>query len=232
MISVCMATYNGEKYIEEQLLSIISEISENDEIIISDDGSTDNTLEIVKRLSDKYPFIHTIEGPKKGVVLNFENAIKHSKGDIIFLSDQDDIWVSGKVKRVMEVINNKQCYVVVHDASVVDTEGNQIYDSFYKFRNSRKGFIKNLVKNSYVGCCMAFKSEIKEKIMPFPDYVEMHDWWIGLVAELKYNSVFIDDKLIKYRRHGENVSSLDHYPLMRMIKNRLNLIKALIFHLK
>ena len=115
---------------------------------------------------------------------------------------------------------------------MVDAENNQIYDSFYSIRNSRKGFIKNLVKNSCIGCCMAFRAEIKEKILPFPENIEMHDWWIGLVSELKYNSVFINDKLIRYRRHGGNVSSLTHYPISRMIRNRINFLMAIILNLK
>lgn len=156
MISVCIATYNGEKYVCEQLESILKQIGNDDEVIISDDGSTDETLNIIKGFIEKeQKTIKLIEGPRKGV-------------------------------------------------------------------------IKNLIKNSYIGCCMAFKCEIKEKILPFPDGIEMHDWWIGLVSEMKYKSYFIDEKLIRYRRHGDNVSSLHHHPLKKMLGNRLTFIKELV----
>lgn len=230
MISVCIATYNGEKYVCEQLESILKQIGNDDEVIISDDGSTDETLNIIKGFIEKeQKTIKLIEGPRKGVIKNFENAIKNAQGDIIFLSDQDDIWEDNKVETMVDAFRkSNDYYVVVHDATVVDSNGEKIMDSFFATRNSKKGLIKNLIKNSYIGCCMAFKCEIKEKILPFPDGIEMHDWWIGLVSEMKYKSYFIDEKLIRYRRHGDNVSSLHHHPLKKMLGNRLTFIKELV----
>ena len=134
IISVAMATYNGEKYIKEQLDSILKQLNNNDEIIISDDGSTDNTINIINSYNDKR--IRIIEGPHKSVKQNFANAISNCKGKYIFLSDQDDIWLDYKVDTVLKVFETTNCTCVVHDAQVFDSNTNEvIMDSFFKFRN-------------------------------------------------------------------------------------------------
>lgn len=226
IISVAMATYNGEKYIKEQLDSILKQLNNNDEIVISDDGSTDNTINIINSYNDKR--IRIIEGPHKGVKQNFANAINKCKGKYIFLSDQDDIWEVNKVNAVLEIFKKENCTLIVHNASIVDNAMKELSpSSTFKWRKSKKGIIKNIYKNSYIGCCMAFDRKIKNSILPIPDDIEMHDQWIGLIAEKKGKSTFIKDKLIKYRRHGENSSDMTHHPILKMIKNRITLIKEL-----
>lgn len=227
-ISVAMATYNGEKYIKEQINSILNNLSKDDELIISDDGSTDNTIKIIKEYIKKDSRIKFFDGPKLGVKQNFANAIKNCTGDYIFLSDQDDIWEPNKVSEVMNYFKNEKVILVEHDCTIVDNDYNIIEDSFFKFRKCGKGTIKNIYKNTYIGCCMAFDAKLKEKILPIPNNIEMHDQWIGLIAERNGNVKFINKNLIKYRRHGENVTTLKHYPLKKMIINRLNLIKEYI----
>lgn len=227
MISVAMATYNGEKYIKEQLDSILSQLNVDDELIISDDGSTDNTLNIIEAYHDRR--IKIYNGPRKGVKQNFANAISHCNGKYIFLSDQDDTWTENKIVIMLEAFeNNEQVKVVVHDNVIVDENMNIIKESFYKLRNSKPGIIKNIIKNSYIGCCMAFDASLKEKILPIPNNIEMHDQWIGIICEKYGKSVFIKDRLINYCRHGDNVSSLNHYPLSKMLKNRFIFIKELL----
>lgn len=120
MISVCMATHNGEKYISEQIDSILVQLSKEDEIVISDDGSTDNTLSIIEAYQDHRLKVHRFQQPEKSshphlyVTKNFENAIRQAKGDFIFLSDQDDCWMKDKVLKCMEYL--KDNILVVHDA--------------------------------------------------------------------------------------------------------------------
>ena len=219
-ISVVMATYNGEKYIKEQLDSILKQLDEKDEIIISDDGSTDTTRSIIEAYKDKR--IKLIDGPKKGVKQNFANAIENCTGKYIFLSDQDDIWENNKVEKVLETFENEKSTCVVHDCIAFDSDTDEIIlDSFYKFRKSKSGIFKNIWKNSYIGCCMAFDSTIKDKILPIPNNIEMHDQWIGILAEKYGKSIFIKDKLIRYRRHQNNVSEMKHYGLLKMINNRI-----------
>ena len=230
-VSVVMATYNGEKYIEEQVRSILSNLSSNDEVIISDDGSTDRTIEIINSFHDER--ICVIDGPKKGVIKNFENAIKNCNGDYIFLSDQDDIWCSNKVTTILSIFkNNPSTILIVHDNKMIDAKLNTICDSFFKFRNVKNGLLNNIIKNSFIGCCMAFKKELIEDIIPIPSNIPMHDQWRGLVALLNGNVRFINEKLILYRRHDSNVSNFKKNKLSKMIMNRINIILNLRKHNK
>lgn len=222
-----MATYNGEKYIKEQLASILCQLGENDEVIISDDGSTDNTKNIIESFKDKRIKFFTNNGVK-GVVSNFENSLNKSSGDYIFLSDQDDIWDKGKVDKV--VYELKKCDLVLTDAYVVDCEGSVINKSFFELNGSRKGFFKNIIKNSYLGCAMAFNRKTLEACLPFPSKLPMHDWWIGLVAEKKGKVVHVSDKLISHRRHGSNTSfsgESSEYGFLIKLKFRFFIIKEL-----
>jgi len=224
--SIVMATYNGEKYIAEQIDSILNNMSLNDELIISDDGSTDKTIEIIKKYQKKDNRIILVQGPKKGVKMNFQNAIMKATGDNIFLSDQDDVWFDNKVNKVSKYLNDYD--VVTHNALIVDKNLKDNDEKYFEYRKSGKGILKNIYKNTYIGCCMAFKADLKDKILPIPNDIEMHDQWIGIIGEKYGESIFIDDCLIKYRRHDNNVSKMSHYPFKKMIKNRINFIKNYI----
>jgi len=225
-ISVAMATYNGEKFIKEQLDSILKQLNQDDEVVISDDGSTDKTKTIINSYKDKR--IKLINGPKKGVKQNFANAISECGGKYIFLSDQDDIWLDGKVKKVLETFEKEKCTCVVHDCEAFDSEtGKIVIESFFEFRGSKPGKLKNIVKNSYIGCCMAFDSSLKEKILPIPNDIEMHDQWIGIISEIEGKSVFLKTKLLKYRRHNSNVSQLKRGSIAEMFTKRNRLANKL-----
>ena len=203
MISVCIPTYNGAKYIKAQLDSILYQLGKNDEVIISDDSSTDNTLQVIENLKDSRIFIlrhNKFHSP----IFNLENALKHAKGDIILLADQDDIWLPEKVTTMM---NSLDMYdLVVSDCEIIDEKGKLINESFFQLRNSGKGFWKNVYMNTYLGCCIGFKSELLKYVLPFPKQIPMHDIWLGLLSEIYGKTSFISEKLIQYRRHGENVS--------------------------
>ncbi len=227
-ISVCMATYNGEKYIKEQLDSILIQLDKTDEVIISDDNSTDKTVEVIRSYDDKRITIY--ESQKfRSPIFNFENTLHYAKGDYIFLADQDDIWMPNKVKSIKKILENYD--FVVTDATIIDSQGNSIDNSFYLLNESKKGLLNNLVKNSYLGCTMAFNRKILKKALPFPKDIPMHDWWIGLVAEVYGKIYFMDEKLIKYRRHGGNASPAgekSHYSFLKKFLFRLVMIKNLI----
>lgn len=224
-VSVAMATYNGEKYINAQINSIINNLGKNDELVISDDGSIDKTRSIIKDFQKKDNRIKFYDGPKLGVKQNFANAIEKCNGKYIFLSDQDDVWMKNKIERVLKFFEKEECLVVVHNSVIVDSNLKATGQTFFQFRNSGVGIIKNIWKNTYIGCCMAFKSSLKEKILPIPNNIDMHDQWIGVLGEKYGKNIFIDECLIKYRRHDSNVSQMSHYPLKKMIKNRFNFIK-------
>lgn len=228
-ISVCMATYNGEKYIKEQLESILCQLGENDEVIISDDGSTDNTKSIIESFKDKRIKFFTNNGVK-GVVSNFENSLNKSSGDYIFLADQDDVWNKGKVDKVMCELQKYD--LVLTDAYVVDSEGSIINNSFFELNGSQKGFFKNIIKNSYLGCAMAFNRKTLEACLPLPSNIPMHDWWIGLVAETHGRVVHLDEKFINHRRHSNNTSftgEISQYSFFKKIYFRLIITFKIIF---
>ncbi len=220
-ISVCMATYNGELYIEEQLVSILDQLDERDEIIISDDHSTDATLQKIKAFKDIRIKLFNNSG-KKGPVGNFENALKQASGDVIFLADQDDVWFPDKIKIQVEALNS--CDLVLSDAIVVDGKGTVLYPSFFKQNFSGKGLIRNWVNNSFIGCCMAFNRNILEYVLPFPEKIAMHDSWIGLNASLIGKCSFINQPLVYYKRHGSNTMASfkkTHLPVSYQISYRL-----------
>lgn len=202
-ISVAMATYNGEKFIKQELDTIISDIAAEDEIIISDDGSSDKTIEIIAEYASKYPNIKYFINPSKGVFTNFENAIMHCSNDIICLSDQDDIWISGKREKLIQIFKEKQVSLVMHNATMFNEEGEFAKSYVHK----RNGVVMNIFKNCYWGCCMAFKKSFIEKYLPFGFAGVAHDQLIGLLSEREHSNYFLDEVLIKHRIHGKNVSA-------------------------
>ena len=214
-ISVAMASYNGEKYIKKQIETILENLNYSDELVISDDGSSDMTIEIIKSFEDNR--IKLLNGPKKGLKKNFENAIKNSSGDIIFLADQDDIWMKNKVNKVVKCFNSNDYILIQHDAIVVDDNNSVMFESFAEHRKVKTGIVKNLIKNSYHGCCIAFRKELKKEILPIPNNIYLHDEWIGLVAELNGKTYFLNEKLMEYRRHSQNTSSFKHLPIKEML---------------
>lgn len=245
MISVCIATHNGEKYIKEQIDSILSQLNRNDEIIISDDGSTDNTLQII--MSYKEPRIHLVRflQPYSSSVhkfnrqqlntlyasRNFENALMYSKGDYIFLCDQDDVWYPEKVKNIMSCL--KTYDIVKHDFSTIDSAGTLIRESNYIADSQRKRSLLFLIKYlPFRGCCMAFNRKVLTRALPFPRICLQHDSWIGMVARINDYSFFYYDKpLIFHRLHGDNVSELETpNSLNYKVKYRLKLIFQVICH--
>lgn len=206
MISVCMATYNGERYIKEQIESILKQLSADDEIIISDDGSEDSTIEIVNSFNDKRIKIFFNQGIN-GFTHNFENAMSNAKGEYIFLSDQDDIWMDNKVLITLEAL--RKADLVLSDCITVNNDMKVLQESRFKAFNIQPGFIHQLFKSRYLGCCMAFNRKLLEVAMPFPknDNLVEHDIWLAAVGFLYFDVEFINIPLIYYRRHGDNTSN-------------------------
>lgn len=227
-ISVCMATYNGEQFVQKQLKSILIQLSVEDEVVISDDQSTDRTIELIRQMGDER--IRLLEGFRFGSAMrNFENAIKNANGQFILLADQDDIWMPNKVDTILRLLKTHD--LVLADCQVVNKEGQILHPSFFKIRASRPGFWRNLYRNAYVGCCMAFRREILNYALPFPNGIHMHDWWIGLLVELKGSVCFYPQPLIQYVRHGNNASPTadgSDYGIIERIQNRAFLLYSLI----
>ena len=228
MISVCLASYNGARFIEEQVRSVLSQLGPADELVVSDDGSTDATLPLLRAMGDAR--IRIIEGPhRRSPIWNFEHALRQARGEYIFLCDQDDLWEPDKVAVAMRCLEHCDC--VVSDCSVIDAEGRELEPSFFALNATRPGRLYNLlVKNGYLGCCMAFRRCVLTAALPFPADTPMHDIWIGNVAAFRYRLTFIPDRLMRYRRHGDNASSASdasRYGFWARVRFRWVVVRAL-----
>lgn len=203
-VSVCIATYNGGNYIREQICSILQQLTEDDEIIISDDGSTDNTITILESFHDQR--IKIFENHRKhGFIWNFENALLKATGDVMFLCDQDDIWKPDKVRVILNALRNHD--MVLHDAEIIDKDGNIKGDRYSERLHKYKGFWSNIWRTRWLGCCMAFKRNVLDYALPFPSHIVGHDGWISAVGLVKFNYYYIPDTLMYYRRHDRNTST-------------------------
>lgn len=228
MISVCIATYNGAKYLKNQLTSILCQLDSNDEIVISDDNSTDGSIDIAKSLNDDRIHVFKFIQPKEGrrpielCTKNFENALKNSRGDIIFLSDQDDVWLPHKVEVMMTYLQQydyvvSDCYITDHNLHI--TANTRFNGTFTKNK-----YLALFKPTPYQGSCVAFKRKVLLKSLPFPNEIQSHDRWIGYIASFFFSHIIIDEPLIYYRRHGNNTSCFTfHKPnsYLYRIKTRL-----------
>lgn len=216
--SVAMATYNGAKYIEKQITSIINQTRRVDEIVISDDGSTDNTLEIVNRLSQSpdaegIRFVILTDNPRHGFCGNFEHAISHCSGDYIFISDQDDVWLDNKVERVICVFeNNPQLLLAFHDGLLIDKDDKPFDASFstYRFpegKISQGAYLEKAVSTPMCrGMVMCISKELLSTALPFPKISGFHDQWLFFCALCKDSVYYLDEKLVLYRLHPNQTS--------------------------
>lgn len=226
-ISVCLASYNGEKYIKEQLSSILKQLSPEDEVIVSDDSSSDNTIKIIESFNNNQIKLYRNQ-QFKSPIYNFENAIKNSSGDVIVLSDQDDVWENNKLDIIRNRFKNIDNNIVeLYNGICIDEFGNKKYDDLFIYLNQKQGFFRNIYKNSFIGCNMAFKSSLKKHILPFPKNIPMHDSWIGLCGYLFGNVNFVDYKIFRYRLHSSNYTG-KKTSIKQKIKWRFSLIFNLI----
>ena len=221
MISVCLATYNGECYIEEQIRSILPQLSADDEIVVSDDMSTDKTLQIIKNIGDDRIKIYVHKPIQDSnddklsdvfklvqrIKRNFENALIHAQGDIIFFSDQDDRWYDNKVKEVINAFAD-DVVCVIHDARVVNAADEVLRESFLNYYRPFIGRFSSLLRSPFMGCCMAFRREVLNTALPIPADPVEYDTWIGMKAFRVGKIKLLNKRLIDYRRHGNNASPL------------------------
>ncbi len=223
MISVCMATCNGERFIRRQLESILSQLAVDDELVISDDSSADSTLDIVSSCNDTRIRLFPRQA-FRSPALNFEFALKQARGEVIVLADQDDIWLPNKLAVVRNFFLNNlnRPLLVVLDGTVVDGEEQEIYPSVLAKLKAGRGFWKNLYDNRYLGCCMAFSRDLLERALPFPRNIPMHDIWLGQLCERIGATEFLPVVTMKYRKHSASVTDfkIQFKPLLQ-IRRRL-----------
>lgn len=216
-LSVAMCTYNGSQYLKEQLKSISSQTCLPYELVVCDDRSSDNTMEILRAFSSKAPFpvhIHLNER-NLGLTKNFEKAIRLCKGDVVVLSDQDDVWHAEKLRRMDEVLSESPSVAAVFsDAEVVDEQlsplGYSMWQAF-KFGESLQnqfsngGALEVLLRSNFAsGNTMAFRAQYKEAVLPIVANTD-HDSWIALLIAAVGDVALIRERLIKYRQHSNQV---------------------------
>lgn len=233
MISVAMATYNGEKYILEQIESIYNQTLPANEVIICDDGSTDKTVNIINEFIKK----HNLEGKWKlyrnenslGFIKNFLKAISLTNGDIIFLSDQDDIFLHNKFEIMVKFFKNKnECKVLNANYSIIDTNSKNV-KSFRKLAPTRKkpynklSFKEYLYYSNYPGFSMAFKKDVREVLKEINiNNVYGHDIMINLLGVEMEGCYEINDILSLYRIHNNNTSGAGSIISNTNINSRIN----------
>jgi len=221
LVSVIVCTYNGSKYIEAQLNSIVKQTYQNQEIIVVDDLSTDNTLELVKTIAKQHQNIKIVANKTNvGYIKNFERGIALAKGELISLSDQDDVWETTKTETLVNNLNNHQ--LVYCDSLFVNESLASKNESFSSVKNmlSTSNPLELIIDNCVSGHAMLFRKEIFNLAQPFPEDIP-HDWWLAYCATLKGSIKYIDQQLVKYRHHDNNVIVANKTKKTKSEKNRL-----------
>jgi glycosyltransferase involved in cell wall biosynthesis len=196
---VVLASYDGERFINEQLDSIVAQLSPNDEVIVSDDASSDNTVNLVKGRGDRR--IHVLENRERvGYVRNFERAISRVSGQYIFFSDQDDVWLPGKLDSMCSALQRKP--FVASDAVVVNERLEVLYQSYFEWRNASTFSWQSIfLRPPIVGATMSCRNDYLQSLLPLPEYIP-HDFWLTFNAAWDGALEIIPAPLILYRRHA------------------------------
>ncbi len=226
--SILIATYNGAKYLADQIESIMAEVVPDDEIIIIDDASSDGTLEILLHYSARFPIVTVIRNDKNiGVTKTFERLLGLSTRNIVFLSDQDDVWIAGRRARMIAALEPEGCVAVLTNSLIMTEQG--IGASFFRegARPDVGSIARNFTRNNFIGCCMAFQREVLATALPFPRTISMHDWWIGSCAMAIGKVCYLDAPSLLYRRHGSNQSPSTRRSLRVVLGDRYGNLQAL-----
>ena len=226
LITIIVATYNGELYLREQLESLLNQTFKDYQILIGDDASTDNTFTILKEYEEKYRNINVIQNEKQlGFVANFEKLLIFSETKYIAFCDQDDIWYDDKLEKAidsLESIGREDTPLLFHsDLRVINGEKKILFNSFfqmrgYSFPNNRSVDIM-LGRSGIMGNSMVINKVLKDKVLPFPKDLVVHDYWIALINELFGERVTFEKPLLDYRIHNNNSSN----SLEKITENKL-----------
>lgn len=231
-VSVCMATYNGEQYIYTQIESILNQLSSIDEVIIVDDGSTDKTIDILNSFKDDR--IKIFKNKKNcGHVYSFSRSLSFAKNEIIFMSDQDDIWCRDRIVQMQKMLIDNKVMLVTSNSYFINSDGDPI---LYKVDgvNSKTStkYRQNILdiffgKTNYFGCAMVFRRRLNALILPIPSYVESHDLWIAMAGNIMKSNLHMNEKTFYRRVHTNNASILQR-PFFKKLYSRWVLLRSFI----
>lgn len=227
-VSVCMAAYRGEAYIAEQLESILAQLKDDDEVVVVDDCSPDGTADVVLAVDD--PRVRLIRHPvNRGYVRAFETAISESRGSFVFLSDQDDVWLPGRVEKMLSALEGN---LVVASNFAMHGEAPRPWIPRLSSRmNGRR--LANLLGiligyRAYYGCGMAFRREAQRLFLPIPSYVrESHDLWLAICGAVKGSLVHLDADTLERRVHDANQTPEGFRALPKILSARLMFVRLM-----
>jgi glycosyltransferase involved in cell wall biosynthesis len=227
--SVAMATYDGMRYLAEQIDSILASLAPQDELVVVDDASRDGTWAFLQACSDPRVRIH--RNPENlGVRRSFERALSMTRYDLVFLADQDDVWETAKRDAMVAAfVADPGVTVVVSDARVIDESGHPVMTSFMATRGGFDGsLIGTLWRNRFLGCAMALRRPVIDAALPIPSTAPMHDMWMGAIGTQLGRVVYLPVPLMGYRRHGGNVSPSRSPSRWQAVRWRIDLLVALV----
>ncbi|MDT0167626.1 glycosyltransferase [Pseudarthrobacter sp. BRE9] len=229
-VSVCMAAYNGSEFIEEQIDSILRELGPNDELLIVDDESTDDTAARIEANGDARIILHRNK-QNLGYVKTFEKAITLSSGKFIFLSDQDDIWIPGRLEKMLTALAENS--MVVTNCKHFGGKSGRFHNIRLRSNDSKK-HLRNLLGivvgyRLHWGCAMAFRSSLKELALPFPSHMsESHDQWLAMCGNFSKSIAYLDDDTILHRLHNENLTPDKMRGISKIVRARAMFLANLV----
>lgn len=223
LISIAIATYNGEQFIRQQMDSILAQTMSDYEIVICDDCSTDKTTSILENYASHHSRIKIFKNDQNlGFKKNFEKAISLCRGKYIALCDQDDIWNPNHLKILYNKISSNDC--VCANAQLIDDKGIPMGITMRDFipahilpTNNEFFYKHELYGNIVQGAACMIRRSLLEKALPIPESVKFHDWWFALMACEHGGCKYIDKTILQYRRHDANVSQCDKFDLKEAI---------------
>lgn len=232
-VSVCMATYNGEAYVEEQLASILAQLAPTDEVVVVDDASTDGTAERVRAMADARITL-TVAPANRGYVRTFEHALRLAAGDHVYLADQDDVWTPGRVEAMSRSLATHD--VVATNLATLGV-GDGLRGPFgqpdWRLRSDgSRRHVRNLLgilagNRPYYGCAMAVRREALDAILPFPAYLtESHDLWIAVYGNVARSIEHLELRSLERRLHGDNQTPTRPRGIAMVLRSRLMLLRA------
>ena len=229
-ISVAMAAYQGAKYLPDQIDSILNQLSLQDELVVAYQTSQDATQAILEGYAQTDPRVKLIHNPKGGVTSNFDLALHHCRGEFIFLSDQDDVWLPEKCSAVLDCFQSTGADLVIHNAVHTNDDLQAQDQTFFQIYPIGPGKLRNIAKPRMSGCCMALRRGILEKLLPLPE-IRGYDQWIAVGAEFIGSIAYLDQVLLLHRLHGENVTPEHRRALPVILVCRAKLLVCLALRL-
>lgn len=227
-VSVCLASYNGAAHVEEQLRSILTQLGRDDEVVVVDDASSDRSVDVIRELGD--PRIRIVRSPvNRGYVRTFEAALLESRGEFVFLSDQDDVWLPGRLDLMLAALRDKP--VVASNFSFFGQQPRTIESLRLRAADSDRRWTNLLLLwvgvRPYYGCAMAFRRDVAPLILPFPAFLhETHDQWIALVGNLLGGMRHLEENTLTRRLHETNTTPKKARSPLLILRSRIMLARA------